>query len=63
LPSTPTAGYYLQTDGSGVLSWAAVSGGGGGLPNLDGGPSDANYGGVTNNANLSTLLVYDGGTP
>jgi len=53
----------ITDNGAGGTLVISSSGGSGGLPNLNGGSSDANYGGDTNNANLSTLLVYDGGTP
>jgi len=49
-----TNGQFLSTDGTGVLSWATASGGGGGSPNLDGGTPTSNYGGIT---------AIDGGTP
>jgi hypothetical protein len=48
-----TNGQFLSTDGTGILSWATASGGGG-SPNLDGGTPSSNYGGIT---------AIDGGTP
>jgi len=51
-PSAPIASYYLQTDGAGVLSWAAASGGG--SPNLDGGTPSSSY---------AAISPINGGTP
>jgi len=52
-PTAPVASYYLQTDGSGNLSWAAASGGGG-SPNLDGGTPSSTY---------AAISPINGGTP
>jgi len=52
-PSAPIASYYLQTDGTGTLSWAAASGGGG-SPNLDGGTPSSSY---------AAISPINGGTP
>ena len=62
-PTAPTNGYYLQTDGSGNLSWAA-GGGGGGVTTFSGGttgltPSSATAGAITL---AGTLAVANGGT-
>ena len=47
--SDGTAGYHLKTDGNGQLGWEE-GGGGGGIPNIDGGRPDTVYL-VTQNAN------------
>lgn len=47
--ATPTNGYYLQTDASGNLSWAAGGGGGGGSP-----------GGVTTNIQYNSSGSFAG---
>jgi len=54
LPSIDgSSAQVLSTNGSGTLSWATQTGGGG-SPNLDGGTPSSNYGGIT---------AIDGGTP
>ena len=47
--AAPINGYYLQTDASGVLSWAAAGGGGGGSP-----------GGVTGNVQYNSSGNFTG---
>jgi hypothetical protein len=63
-PTAPTNGYYLQTDGSGNLSWAAGGGGGGGVTTISFGstgltPSTATAGAVSV---AGTLAIANGGT-
>jgi hypothetical protein len=52
-PTAPVVDYFLKTDASGNLSWAA-GGGGGGSPNLDGGTPSSSY---------AAISPIDGGTP
>jgi len=52
-PTAPVVDYFLKTDASGNLSWAA-GGGGGGSPNLDGGTPSSTY---------AAISPIDGGTP
>jgi hypothetical protein len=52
-PTAPIVDYFLKTDASGNLSWAA-GGGGGGSPNLDGGTPSSSY---------AAISPIDGGTP
>jgi len=53
-PTAPVVDYFLKTDASGNLSWAAGGGGGGGSPNLDGGTPSSTY---------AAISPIDGGTP
>jgi hypothetical protein len=52
-PTAPVVDYFLKTDASGNLSWAA-GGGGGGSPNLDGGTPSSSY---------AAISPINGGTP
>lgn len=59
LPPNPgTSGYVLQTNGAGVTSWVAQSGGGGGSPG--GSPNQLQYNAAGSFGGLSGITTTDG---